>query len=268
MTTSPALAKLDAIISKVQSIALPASPESSEPRLQDHAWNPQVPLGHTSFSWTGRAGLRAYSLPSDNYRAEAKAEKTVTVQEKTAATVPEKEEVTAGGDLAVFAKLDVRVGKVVEAAVHPDADALYLEKVDLGEPEGPRQIISGLVKYVPLEEFIGKQILVFANLKPSKLRGIESQGMVFCAASEDKSIVELVAPPEGSKVGDRVFLKGQDADSQAPDASINPKKKNNPWAEVMPFLKTNDEGVATFKGIPLATSAGVCTASLKNSNIS
>lgn len=49
-------------------------------------------------------------------------------------------------------KMDIRVGKIVSCEKHPDADSLYVEQIDVGEAEGPRTIVSGLVKYVPLEE--------------------------------------------------------------------------------------------------------------------
>lgn len=49
-------------------------------------------------------------------------------------------------------RMDIRVGRIVSCEAHPDADSLYVEQIDVGDPEGPRTIVSGLVKYVPLEE--------------------------------------------------------------------------------------------------------------------
>lgn len=49
-------------------------------------------------------------------------------------------------------RIDLRVGRIVSCEQHPDADSLYVEQIDCGEAEGPRTIVSGLVKYVPLEE--------------------------------------------------------------------------------------------------------------------
>lgn len=65
---------------------------------------------------------------------------------------------------------------------HPEADALYVEKIDLGEPEA-RTIVSGLVKHVPIEQMENRLVAVLCNLKPAKMRGVESQGMVLCASS-------------------------------------------------------------------------------------
>lgn len=77
--------------------------------------------------------------------------------------------------------MDIRIGKIVEVSKHPEADSLYVEKIDLGE-EQPRTIVSGLVNFIPLEEMQSRMVVVLCNLKPAKMRGIESQGMVLCAS--------------------------------------------------------------------------------------
>lgn len=64
---------------------------------------------------------------------------------------------------------------------HPDADSLYLEKIDVGEAE-PRTVVSGLVAYVSQEDLQDRLVLVLCNLKPQKMRGIESQAMLLCAS--------------------------------------------------------------------------------------
>lgn len=64
---------------------------------------------------------------------------------------------------------------------HPDADSLYLEKIDVGEAE-PRTVVSGLVAYVSQEELQDRMVLLLCNLKPQKMRGIESQAMLLCAS--------------------------------------------------------------------------------------
>jgi methionine--tRNA ligase beta chain len=83
-----------------------------------------------------------------------------------------------------FAKLDIRIGKVLAVAEHPNADKLIVLSVDLGEPQ-PRQIIAGLKPYMPPESLLGKSIVVIANLEPRKMRGMDSNGMLL-AASYDK----------------------------------------------------------------------------------
>ena len=80
-----------------------------------------------------------------------------------------------------FMKVDLRVGTVLEAENVPKSEKLLKLKVDIGE-ENPRQILAGIAKDYEPESLIGKQIVVVANLKPRKMMGLESQGMV-CAAS-------------------------------------------------------------------------------------
>lgn len=136
-------------------------------------------------------------------------------------------------------RLDMRVGKIVEVSRHPDADSLYLEKIDCGEP-APRTVISGLVKFIPIEEMKDRYCVVLCNLKPAKMRGILSEAMVMCASSPEK--VEILAPPEGSVPGDLVHVEGY---PRVPDAVMNPKKKI--FETVAPDLHTNGELLACYK---------------------
>jgi methionine--tRNA ligase beta chain len=73
--------------------------------------------------------------------------------------------------------LDIRIGTIMTVVQHPDADGLYLENIDIGAGE-PRQVISGLVKWLSLAEMQGRRVAVVCNLKPAKMRGIMSHGMV------------------------------------------------------------------------------------------
>jgi len=109
-----------------------------------------------------------------------------------------------------FAKLDVRVGKIVEAWPHPESDKLWCEKIDVGEEE-PREIASGIrAYYAEAADLVGKSVLVVCNLKPAKLGGFPSNGMVFCGTSADKSKVEFVEPPAEAQPGERVVCEGWD----------------------------------------------------------
>lgn len=69
----------------------------------------------------------------------------------------------------------------MEVSKHPDADALYVEKIDVGD-ENYRTVVSGLVNFVPIEEMRDRLVIVLCNLKPVKIKGIESAGMVLCAS--------------------------------------------------------------------------------------
>ena len=91
-----------------------------------------------------------------------------------------------------FAKLDLRVAKVIEARTHPNADRLIVMRIDLGTEQ--RQLVAGLKGYYEPEELVGKLIVVVKNLKPRKMRGEESQGMLLAASSEDRSQVIVLSP--------------------------------------------------------------------------
>jgi methionine--tRNA ligase beta chain len=101
----------------------------------------------------------------------------------------------------------MRVGKIIECVPVETSEHLYRELIDLGEGE-PRVIGSGLKGKIPIEEMTQGLVVVFANLKPRKLGDFMSNGMVMCASASDKSVVELIRPPEGSKVGERIQLSG------------------------------------------------------------
>jgi methionyl-tRNA synthetase len=95
--------------------------------------------------------------------------------------------------------LDIRVGKVISAEDHPDADKLVVLKVDVGEE---RQIVAGIKKHYPVDQLPGKGLLVVCNLEPAKLRGVESNGMLLAADAGE--VVSLLAPPAGAKPGERL----------------------------------------------------------------
>ncbi|XP_076998742.1 aminoacyl tRNA synthase complex-interacting multifunctional protein 1 isoform X2 [Tamandua tetradactyla] len=158
-------------------------------------------------------------------------------------------------------RLDLRIGCIITARKHPDADSLYVEEVDVGET-APRTVVSGLVNHVPLEQMQNRMVILLCNLKPAKMRGILSQAMVMCASSPEK--VEILAPPKGSVPGDRITF---DTFPGEPDKELNPKKKI--WEQIQPDLCTNDECVATYKGAPFEVKGkGVCRAqTMANSGI-
>lgn len=101
-----------------------------------------------------------------------------------------------------FAKVDLRVGQIVAAEKVEGADRLLCLKVDLGS--GQRQIVAGIAKYYKPEELVGKLVVVVANLKPAKLRGIVSEGMLLAASTDNKKQLTLLtvdsSMPAGSKI--------------------------------------------------------------------
>ena len=99
-----------------------------------------------------------------------------------------------------FAKLQLKTGRVLECVKVENAEKLYILQVDLGE-EKPRQIVSSLVDYYTAEELVGKEIVVLANLKPAKMRGHVSEGMLLCAESADSSVCVLLKSETPVPVG-------------------------------------------------------------------
>ena len=99
--------------------------------------------------------------------------------------VAKKEEKVEEVTIDDFAKLQFKVGTILKCEPHPKADRLLVEQVDLGGEV--RQIVSGIAKHYKPEELIGKQVVVVTNLKPVKLRGVESYGMILCA-TDDKDL--------------------------------------------------------------------------------
>lgn len=101
-----------------------------------------------------------------------------------------------------FAKVQLRVGRVLEAAEHPNADKLLVLKVDLGTEQ--RQIVAGIKAYYTPGDLVGKDIVIVANLAPRMMRGLESQGMLLAASTPDRSQVVVLTPqaavPPGSTV--------------------------------------------------------------------
>ena len=83
-----------------------------------------------------------------------------------------------------FLKVELRVGEILVAERIPKADKLLRFEIDLGE-EKPRQILAGLAEYYEPEKLIGRKVVVVANLKPRKMRGLESNGMICAASLED-----------------------------------------------------------------------------------
>lgn len=162
-----------------------------------------------------------------------------------------------------ISNLDIRVGVINKAWEHEEADKLYCEEIDIGEESGPRQIASGLKAHYSLDELQGRKVLVLANLKARKLVGFSSHGMVLCAANDDGKVA-FVEPPAGAAVGERILVEGFEGEPATENQVIKKKMLD----AVFPDLATNTDGTATYRGLPLTTSAGACKSELSSSNIS
>ena len=93
-----------------------------------------------------------------------------------------------------FTKVKLRVGRVVEASDHPNADKLLVMKIDLGDEQ--RQICAGLKGYYTPEELVGKNLVIVTNLAPRMMRGQQSQGMMLAAVTENQAQVVVLCPDQ------------------------------------------------------------------------
>ncbi|KAI5362685.1 putative tRNA-binding domain, nucleic acid-binding, glutathione S-transferase domain superfamily [Septoria linicola] len=156
------------------------------------------------------------------------------------------------------ALIDLRVGHILKAIQHPDAEKLFVSTIACGDAPGTdntseyegkvvRTVCSGLNGLIPLEEMQGRKIVAVCNLKPVTMRGIKSSAMVLAASprvapgdDDHGGPVELVSVPADAEAGERVYFEGFEGE---PDAVLNPKKKV--WEDnQVGFTTTADKVVA------------------------
>jgi methionine--tRNA ligase beta chain len=179
------------------------------------------------------------------------------------------------GEQPLFSQLELRVGEITRVWEHPTADRLWCEEIDIGEHE-PRQIASGLRHIYTEQEMLGQRVVVVSNLKPRKLMGFQSHGMVLCAMAPPieqdgpPSAIEFVLPPEGAQLGERVFVSMQAAPVEmAPAISPAQVKKRKVWEQIQPLLRVCADGTARFDGVAMECSTGVLTVpTIRNGQIS
>ena len=123
--------------------------------------------------------------PTIEKKEEPKAKDSKKAEAKKEEKVEEVSEITIDD----FAKVELKIGEVIECEKVPKADKLLVSKIKIGEEV--RQIVSGIAAYYTPEEFVGKKVVVVTNLKPVKLRGILSQGMVLCASDDNGNLVAV-----------------------------------------------------------------------------
>ncbi len=200
--------------------------------IADPVIGTSAPHGALTWADLGKtAGLTRVSAPEivftplddktiDAYRARyAGSQKERAAQESAkAAGSPAAESKKAADPAAHFnTHIALKTAKIIQVEKHPEADKLYIETLDDGSGE-PRVILSGLVPYLSADELLGKTVVIADNLKPRKMRGIESRGMLLAADYTDadgKECVEVLdcpwAPP-----GTPVVLDGADPAAEKP----------------------------------------------------
>ena len=123
-------------------------------------------------------------------------EQKVEIQKETAEERPEEKI-----DYDTFSKVNLQTATILEAERVPNSDKLLKMTIDLGYEK--RQLVAGIAESYSPEEAIGKQIVIVANLKPRRIRGVESNGMLLAVQGEDKKII-LLTPEKKSENGLRV----------------------------------------------------------------
>lgn len=101
-------------------------------------------------------------------------------------------------------KFDLRVAKILNVDEIDGADKLYKLSIDLGKELGKRTLVAGLKPYYKKDELKNKRCVVFTNLEPRKLKGIESQGMLLAAVDEKKNKVCLLQPESEIELGSKI----------------------------------------------------------------
>ena len=110
----------------------------------------------------------------------------------------------------------------------------------------------------------GKSVLVMANLKDRKIGGFNSQGMVLCASNSEHTVIKLLEPPSNAKAGDRVVFTGFTGEP----ASSSQMTKKKILEGLLPELKTDKDGVATWNDHAFTIGSGNVTSALPSAGIS
>jgi methionyl-tRNA synthetase len=150
------------------------------------------------------------------------------------------------------AALDLIVAKITKVERHPQAEKLYIESIDDGSGV-PRVIVSGLVPFYTEEELTGKHIILVNNLKPAKLRGVHSQGMLLAAQAtiDGRGVVEVLEAPHAQS-GERVVITGFSQNDISSNQTVTSNNQNAAINNQCVTIndqhgRTNDQSIA-FNG--------------------
>jgi methionyl-tRNA synthetase len=195
-------ARLDAVLYSILEalrwvalLLLPVMPVSAPRMLAALGLSPELEPGNLllALDW-GRlpAGTKLQKAEALFPRQEMPEEKPAAAAEKTPRTAPVKSQI----EMATFQQLDLRVGTIRAAEKIPKSDKLLKLEVDVGEI---RQVVAGIAQHYEPADLIGRQVVVVVNLKPAKLMGVESHGMVLAAKSDGRLL--LVSPEKDVRPG-------------------------------------------------------------------
>ena len=291
--------KIDINVDDVRFVPKPVDPKEEKERKKKEkaaALNPDAGTEQKPVVvGQGKPEAAATAAPAATGEAPAKAQKKEKKEKKEKQPKPAPAAAAPPSPCVI----DLRVGHILRAVNHPNADSLYVSTMDCGDAPGTentsldeatgktvRTVCSGLNGLIPLEEMQNRKIVAVCNLKPVTMRGIKSAAMVLAASprvaeGEDShgGPVELVSPPADAPAGERVYFDGW---SGEPEKVLNPKKKM--WETMQRGFTTTDNLEVAFdssavpavqgqEGKPaigklLTQSGGVCTVkSLKNATV-
>ena len=103
-----------------------------------------------------------------------------------------------------FSRIQLCVARVIKAEKLDKSDKLLKLRLSLGDTEPERTVLSGIAKFYTPGEMIGKQVVLVKNLKPVKIRGVLSEGMILCSSDKDDTVLKIVSPESGAQDGDVV----------------------------------------------------------------
>ncbi|KAL7548840.1 hypothetical protein ACHAWF_012101 [Thalassiosira exigua] len=151
-------------------------------------------------------------------------------------------------------RVALRAGTIVEVGPHPEADSLILLKLDCGDtneagdPEEPRTVVAGLAGKIPFEELMNRKVVCITNLKPAKMRGIESTAMLLAASNGeegDDEIVQLLDVPASVPNGELLLFENMQPGE--PDTMLKSKGALKVWDRIKSKLRVNEQGEATYQ---------------------
>lgn len=157
-------------------------------------------------------------------------------------------------------RLDMRVGRIVEVQKATDSDTLYLTKVDVGGDI--RSIVTGLAKFIPEDQLLNQNVVILCNIKPSKLRGHLSEGMIMCAKSDE--VIEPLVPPSNAEPGDLIYC--ENFERVPVEAPRDKKKLFDPIAS---DLTINSDLIACYQTsyLYIPEKGNIVAKSLRNADI-
>ncbi|KAF8974866.1 hypothetical protein BGZ46_009653 [Entomortierella lignicola] len=164
-----------------------------------------------------------------------------------------------------ISRVDIRVARIIEAKVHHANPNSYISTVDCGDGD-VRSVVSGLAKYIPLEDMQNRLVCAVCNLKPGNFQGVLSSAMLLAGSNADGSVIELLQPPAGLEAGDLIEFEGYAQVDRSSPEKLNPKHLI--FEKISEDFKISSEGHALYKDLQFKTKAGPVTLkSLKDGRI-